>query len=186
MDIMLHGITESSYYQYNYISTNYINRDRLFAAIRKLDPLRVTRRLYDLQRYRGAYIIPGPNYLWSVDGYCKLQYWGIEVYAAIDAYSRYIVWIHVGVSNQTALSIVQQYLQTVKTQNLLPQIIRADRGVETSLIAAAHHQLVEKTESEIEFNESFRYGTSTASKRIEAWWGQLTKSSIYRWRVLLF
>ena len=183
---MLHGRTESLYYQQYYISTNCINRDRLFAAIQKLDPLDITRRLYDLQRHRGAYIVPGPNYLWSVDRYCKLQYWGIEIYTAIDAYSRYIVWIYIGVSNQTAVSIAQQYLQTVKTQNLLPQVIHTDRGVETPLMAAAHYQLVEKTQPGIEFNKCFRYGTSTANQRIEAWWGQLTKSSIYRWRVLLF
>ncbi|KAE8413953.1 hypothetical protein BDV36DRAFT_286580 [Aspergillus pseudocaelatus] len=144
--------------------------DRLFAAIRKLDPLGVTHRLYNLQRYREAYIVPDPNYLWSVDGY------------SIDTYSRYIVWIYIGISNQTAVSIAQQYLQTVKTQNLLPQVIHADRGVETPLMAAAHYQLVEKTQPGIEFNKCFRYGTSTANQRIEAWWGQLTKSSIYRWR----
>lgn len=162
-----------------------IFRDRLFAAIRKLDSADITRRLNDLQRYRGAYIIPGPNYLWSVDGYCKLQYWGIEIYAAIDAYSRYIVWIYVGISNHIAMSIAQKYLQTVKSQNILPRIIRSDRGVETPLMAAIHYQLSQKAHPEIEFNECFRYVTSTANQRIEAWWGQLTKSSIYRWRVLL-
>ncbi|KGY14487.1 hypothetical protein PABG_12650 [Paracoccidioides brasiliensis Pb03] len=67
-----------------------ISRDRLFKTVQLLDPDGIKRRLNDLQRHRGSYIVPGPNYLWSIDGYCKLQHWGIEIYAAIDTYSRYI------------------------------------------------------------------------------------------------
>jgi hypothetical protein len=40
----------------------------------------------------------------------KLAPYGIEIYAAIDAYSRYVVWIYVGVSGMTAVSVVRQYL----------------------------------------------------------------------------
>ncbi|KAB8212699.1 hypothetical protein BDV33DRAFT_211000 [Aspergillus novoparasiticus] len=178
----IEGLGRGHLYTYFRMHGYNITRDRLFAAIRKLDTAGVSRRLYDLQRHRGAYIVPGPNYLWSVDGYRKLQFWGIEVYAAIDAYSRYIIWIYVGVSNHTAVSIARQYLQVAKTQNLLPRVIRADRGVETPLMAAAHYQLMQKAQPGIALNECFRYGTSTANQRIEAWWGQLTKSSIYRWR----
>lgn len=45
---------------------------------------------------RGEYIVDGPNAVWSVDGYEKLANWGIQIYAAIDAYSRYIIWFYVG------------------------------------------------------------------------------------------
>jgi hypothetical protein len=44
----------------------------------------------------------------------KLTPYGIEIYAAIDAYSRYVVWIYVGVSGMIAVSVVRQYLNTVK------------------------------------------------------------------------
>jgi hypothetical protein len=111
-----------------------LNRDRLFAAIRKLDPAGITRRLNDLQRHRGEYIVEGPNYLWSIDGYCKLEFWGIEIYAAVDAYSRYVVWSYVGVTGRTAVSVLRQYLDTLGEENIHPQIIRSDHGVETTLI----------------------------------------------------
>jgi hypothetical protein len=39
---------------------------------------------------RGEYWVPGPNYVWSVDGHMKLELFGIEIYAGVDAYSRYI------------------------------------------------------------------------------------------------
>lgn len=32
-------------------------------------------------------MIPGPNYLWSLDGYDKLKAYEIQVYACIDAHS---------------------------------------------------------------------------------------------------
>ena len=34
----------------------------------------------------------------SVDGHHKLALYGFEEYADIDAFSRYITWIHVGIS----------------------------------------------------------------------------------------
>lgn len=104
----------------------------------------------------------------------------------MDAYSRYIMWIYVGVSCRTAVSVLKQYLETVATQQIMPQILRADRGVETPLIAAAHHKFIQKIRPTASFDGCFRYGTSTANQRIEAWWGQLTKSILFRWRVCLF
>lgn len=151
--------------------------------MKSLDPAGVTRRLNDLQRHRGEYIVPGPNYVWSIDGYCKLQHWGIEVYAAMDAYSRYIMWIYIGISCRTAVSVLKQYLDTLETQEIMPQVLRADRGVETPLIAAAHHKFTQQNRPNASFEGCFRYGTSTANQRIEAWWGQLTKSVLFRWRV---
>ncbi|CAG8785481.1 17044_t:CDS:2 [Gigaspora margarita] len=40
--------------------------------------------------------IPGPNFMWSVDGYDKLRQWGFYIHGAVDAYSRYIIWLEVG------------------------------------------------------------------------------------------
>lgn len=37
-----------------------------------------------------------------MDGYLKLVNYGIEMYAAIDGYSRFILWIYIGVSARTA------------------------------------------------------------------------------------
>jgi hypothetical protein len=163
-----------------------LNRDRLFAAIRELDPAGITRRLNDLQRHRGEYIVEGPNYLWSIDGYCKLEFWGIEIYAAVDAYSRYVVWSYVGVTGRTAVSVLRQYLDTLGEENIHPQIIRSDHGVETTLIASAHHQFMQHHKPGSLLTEIYWFGTSVANQRIEAWWGQLSKSMLYRWKVCYY
>jgi hypothetical protein len=151
--------------------------------VKELNPDGVYRRARDLQRHRGEYIVPGPNYLWSIDGHCKLDFVGIEIYAAIDAYSRFITWIYVGISSHTAVSVLIQYLTTLRAEGVQPQFIRSDRGVETTLLAAAHHAFMKKHKAELAFPECYWYGTSTANQRIEAWWAQLTGGMLFRWRV---
>lgn len=160
-----------------------IYRDLIRQLYHTLLPDAVQRRNRDLQRRRGAYIVRGPNEIWSVDGYMKLQPYGIEVYASIDAYSRYIKWIYVGVSARTQVSVVRQYLDTVKTVDKIPKKIRSDHGTETGLIGGTHIQLMQAHDPSIQAEDCYIYGTSTANQRIEAWWGQLTKSLTYKWRV---
>lgn len=136
-----------------------------------------------MQRHRGEYIVPGPNFIWSIDGYLKLEFYGIEVYAAIDAYSRYILWIYVGISARTAVSVLRQYLDAIESIGQYPRFVRSDHGGETVLLASAHHQLQQITDSDIQFHECYLYGASTTNQRIEAWWNQLTKGLLFRWRV---
>lgn len=152
-------------------------------ACRTVFPEAVARRRNDQQRRRGEYIVPGPNYIWSIDGYDKLRSYGIQIYACIDAYSRCIIWIYVGISNRTQVSVVRQYFDTVQKNGFQPAIVRSDRGTETSMLANAHWQLRYSSDSTILFEDSYLYGTSTANERIEAWWGQLSKGSLFVYRV---
>jgi hypothetical protein len=64
-----------------------------------------------------------------------------------------------------------------------PRFIRSDRGTETILLAEAHHKLQQSNNPEILISECYLYGTSTANQRIEAWWLQLTRGLLFRWRV---
>lgn len=136
-----------------------------------------------MQRHRGAYVVPGPNYIWSMDGYLKLVSYGIEVYAAIDAYSRYIIWIYVGISSRTAVSVLRQFLDVLETTKQQPRFVRSDRGVETILMAEAQHKLQQSRHPETQISECYLYGTSTANQRIESWWLQLSRGLLFRWRV---
>jgi hypothetical protein len=40
-----------------------------------------------------------------MDDYIKLSLYGIEIYAATDGYSRYILWVYIGISTRTAISV---------------------------------------------------------------------------------
>ena len=77
------------------------------------------------------------EYRWTL----KLSQYAIEIYAAIDAYTRYIPWIYVGVSATTAVSVAKMYLTALGIMKIQPQYLRSDRGSETALIMNAHCQL---------------------------------------------
>lgn len=154
--------------------------------MKELDPVGYKRRTCDLQRRKNEYIVPGPDYIWSLDGHDKLAEWGIEIYGGIDAYSRFIPWMYVGISNRTPISVMIQYTQIVKQFGYHPQIIRTDRGKETTLLGEVHFAFARTSELEVKLTECHFYGTSKKNQRIESWWGQLEKSQLWRWRVSLF
>jgi hypothetical protein len=112
------------------------------AAQRQLDPDGViTRRPGGRKMRLENYITSGPNFLWCLDGHDKLAQYGIQIYAAVDAYSRKIIWYYCGSSNRTAISVVRQYFNTIKLLGLYSRYLRTDRGTETVLLAAIHFSL---------------------------------------------
>jgi hypothetical protein len=117
------------------------SRNVPFTRCTEFYPEPIRERLDTMKKRRGGFTVPGPNYTWSIDGYCKLQRYGFEIYASIDAYSRFITWMYVGISAKTERSTFAQYLKVVGQHGCLPMIIRADRGTETPMIATAHFWL---------------------------------------------
>ena len=75
-----------------------VARNRMFALMKELDPVGVEEQCKDAYNRHGTFQVPGPNFLWSIDGHLKLQAYGIEIYAGIDVYARYVPWNYVGVS----------------------------------------------------------------------------------------
>jgi hypothetical protein len=134
--------------------------------------------------------VPGPDYQWSLDAYCKLEFFGIQIYAAIDSYSRNIVWSYVGISNRTVLSCAHQYCQILRRLGYRPKLIRSDRGNETIWLANSHyflaeieHQRVTGTSDSPLFKDHYKYGTSKSNHYIEKWWGQMARMGLNAWRV---
>lgn len=93
----------------------------------------------------------------------KLSLFGIEMYAAINRYSRYIFW--------------------VSDFGYLPQILRTDLGGETIYLGDAHWVLRRIAYPDIPHADCYSYGKSTENTRIESWWAQLSQSSVFIWRV---
>jgi len=68
-----------------------VARDRMYQILRALDPIGVANRAFAQQRIpQTDFSVAGPNQILSVDGHHKLGLYGIEIYAEIDAYSRYL------------------------------------------------------------------------------------------------
>ena len=66
-------------------------------------------------------------------------------------------------------------------RNIMPKIVRSDRGNENSLLSGIQPYLRHNHNDSLAGDKSFMYGRSTANQRIEAFWGQLRKSSIQFW-----
>src|SRR2546423_1952574 len=112
------------------------------AAPRTLDPEGTAARTPGLRRARiEYYITDGPNQLWCLDGHDKISQYYIQIYAAVDAYSRKVLWIYCGTANRAKYSILYQYLQTVRLLGRCPRYIRTDKGSETGAVAAAQFRL---------------------------------------------
>ena len=118
-----------------------VSRNIAWAIYQEFHQSEVDRRRAKVHRRRGGWTCPGPNYTWSIDGYCKLEHWGFEIYSSIDAYSRFITWFYVGISANTARSVFAQYVRAVSQYRYIPRILHADCRGETTLIAGAHYWL---------------------------------------------
>jgi hypothetical protein len=101
------------------------------------------------QNHRKNFVTPGPNYMWCVDGHDKLAPYGIQIYAAIDAYSRRLLWFYVGNANRSQFSVLKQYLDTVKILKRCPSLIRVDFEAEAILIAAVQYCFFIQNEEEV-------------------------------------
>jgi hypothetical protein len=51
--------------------------------------------------------------MWSLDGYLKMEYIGIEIYVCVDAFSRKLLWIYFGYSVKIQVSVVLQYFDYI-------------------------------------------------------------------------
>lgn len=143
-----------------------------------LRPDVITSRLPGQRRGRINYISPGPNDVWHVDGHMKLEPFGFEIYAAIDGYSRYMVWIYIGVSARTAVSVLRQSLLAFTSNGgFQPRKFRSDRGTETTLLADAHYRLRQLGDPSVQVRDCYIYGRSVDNQRIEAWWGMLSRAT---------
>ena len=149
-----------------------------------LNPGGIERRRRKLQSRKGEYVVPGPDYIWSIDGHDKLSPFGIEIYACIDAYSRNIIWVYVGISNRTSQSVAQQFLMCCCSTGIHPKFFRADRGGELPIIAETHFALLRLSDPTVtRMEDCFYFGKSTKNQRVESWWQELEMSQLFRWRV---
>jgi hypothetical protein len=159
----------------------------MYRLLRELDPEGVEQRRKRAFQHRGQVVLQGPNDVWSMDAYCKLEHWGVQIYAVVDAYSRFVVWYYVGISGRTAISVLGQYISTVVSGGIIPRKIRTDRGAETPMTADAHYKLGNEVRQvddrhPLDFGDTFRFGTSKQNSVIERWWRQQPFGAILQWR----
>ena len=60
------------------------------------------------------------HFLWHVDGWDKLAHFGIFIHAAVDDFSRRILWLEANSTNKNPGMIASHYLNTTKAEEGLP------------------------------------------------------------------
>ena len=113
-----------------------VHRETVRELLKILDPegveLRARRSLK-----RRQYRTKGPNHLWHIDGYDKLKPFGFCIHGAIDGFSRRILWLDVGPTNNDPSVICQYFIDCVRQLGGTARVIRADHGTENGYVAAA-------------------------------------------------
>ena len=159
-----------------------VRKHNVTLLVKELDPegviLRKRRRLC-----RRKYSNPGPSFIWHIDGYDKLKYYGFSIYGCIDGFSRKIFWLHLGASNKDPNVTVKFHLDTVSEFGGVPRYISANDGTGHS-IKPMHIYLssLDSNREESDLLKSFKIISSPKNQRIEAYWSCLRRDKIGWWK----
>ena len=129
--------------------------------------------LGNLQRWcnlipRSVYSVREPNSLWHMDGNLKLREYGFVLHAAIDGYSRRIIYLEANVNNR-ASTVLNAFLRGVDSVNVIPSRVRSDKGGENRDVAA--WMLLTNGAG----RGSFITGRSVHNQRIERLWRDVNR-----------
>lgn len=126
------------------------------SILKELDPDRVEeRRRHRLKRR--VYQSAGPNECWHVDGYDKLKPFGFPIHAAVDGYSRRVLWLKVERTNNKPEVIANHYLECVKELQGCPRLLRTDPGTENGIMATMQCYLRANDGDEFSGEKAHRY-----------------------------
>lgn len=78
--------------------------------------------------YRRTYSVPGPNYLWHVDGNHKMIRWRLVIHGGIDGFSRLVTYLQCS-NNNRADTVTRCFLRATEEYGI-PSRVRSDKGGE--------------------------------------------------------
>ncbi|MED6288993.1 hypothetical protein CHARACLAT_031877 [Characodon lateralis] len=112
-----------------------VKRDQVMNLLRELNPQGCERRAR--RRFiRRTYHSMGPNYMWHVDGYNKLKPFGLALSGCIDGFSRKVLWLVCGPTNNDPTVIAHYFLSCVRNLGVTPVRLRTDCGMENGTMAS--------------------------------------------------
>ena len=156
-----------------------VTQDTVRHLLHVLDPEGVEYRRKRRLRRR-SYSSLGPNYFWHVDSYDKLKPFGVCINAAIDGFSRNIIWLQAYKTSSDPAVIAGYFITEVERRKGCPSRVRADLGTENGHIEQMMKFLRHYHDDEYA-NNCFVYGSSNHNQRIEGWWAFLRKHFAQYW-----
>ena len=149
-----------------------VSRDVVLLAMRFVDQNAVAARKRRRLK-RCDYASPDPNFCCHIDGYDKLKPFGFAIHGAIDGFSRKMLWLEVGPNNNNPQVTALYFVNAMLDLRKVPCLVRCDRGTENVHIEKIQKFIRRNGDDEFAGLNSFLYGRSTGSQRIEAWWSIL-------------
>lgn len=154
-----------------------VKQNTVLEILRIVDPEGVEKRSrYQLKRRE--YKVPGPNYLWHLDGFDKLKRFGLAIHGCVDGFSRKVLWLDVATTNNKPQVVAYYYLQCLQEFKCLPCIVRTDKGTENTVIELLQQALRFDHSDKNAREKSYIKGKSTANERIERYWRQMKDHSM--------
>jgi hypothetical protein len=83
------------------------------------------------------------------------------------------MWLAIVPNNRSSFTVLELYIDAVKSIGILPKITRSDGGTENGLVASVQYMALGRT--------SHIYGCSTRNTRIEGAWRQMRERSMEVW-----
>ena len=136
-----------------------ISREAVRQALKILDQEGVeAHSRHCLKRRR--YTCKRLNYIWHIDRYDKLKPSAFCFHGIIDGFTRRILWLQVGPSNNNPAIIAKYYLKFVSQHGFNTHVIRADMGTENVSVAAIQRFFRRADDDGFAGEKSFLYGKS--------------------------
>ena len=108
-----------------------IQRRRIRESVCRVDPLRQRIRWHPAITRR-VYQVPGANSLWHLDGHHSLVRWRFVVHAAVDGFSRMLVFLKCSTNNK-AMTVFSAFKDAINDYGV-PSRVRSDKGGENILV----------------------------------------------------